>query len=96
MNKYLFATAMTLFATTAFAAPHDECGKCAMTVPVERILSGDGMPGDQAVSMSNGHISYRVLATGTVERLNQKYGTRTYSNPIPKWRRTQRQMESGL
>lgn len=60
---------------------------------LNRILGGEGRPGDSATTASG--ISYRVLPNGTVEMRNPRYGTVKYSNPIPAWQRNLKNTGSG-
>ena len=55
------------------------------TATLNRILAGEGRPGDSATTGSG--ITYRVLPNGTVEMRNPRYGTVKYSNPEPAWQR---------
>jgi hypothetical protein len=40
---------------------------------LDRILQGHGSVGDTAKSVSNPHISYRVLPNGNIEKTNDRY-----------------------
>lgn len=75
----LAGMSMSAFAQAQYVAPDATSGFLA------KILNGEGKPGDVATTRSG--ITYRVLANGTVEMRNPRYGTLKYSRPLPAWQR---------
>ncbi|MBA8903338.1 hypothetical protein FHW17_004250 [Phyllobacterium sp. P30BS-XVII] len=72
-----------LFAFGCITTPALAATDLTISVPktIERILSVEAKPGDQARSRSNPYISYRVLENGTIEMTNSQTGVRKFFKP---------------
>lgn len=80
--KLVFFLAAIGWSFPAFAGSHQTSASSSSS-DIQRILQGDAKPDDQAQSRTDPNVKFRVLATGTVEKTNARFGTTTYINPAP-------------
>ena len=72
MKKIVYSFA--IFATMT-SVSFANSGSIPSEGEIDRVLHGHGTPGDVVVPSSNGDVSYKVLESGTVQKINRRYNT---------------------